>query len=359
MEMIYAVGREPGSEGTRPHCILHIGMHKTGSSSIQESLHSKLSTSEWCYLDLIHANHGVVCGHAFRSGFATPLDRAQGLDDSQIAPRREWNRQLVVAALRGCRAENAILSGEGFSIFTADEAAELASLLKQHVCSVRVVGYVRPPLSFLESRFQEQLKVHAPNWHKVTDAKYRFRFEKYDLLYGRAQVDVRRFEPARFPEGCVVRDFCARLGIRLQADWIVRTNEGLSREASSLLYAYRRFSTPVATSREQYSAERTMIARLQEIGGDKLRFTRSLSADMLVGHEADIAWMEERLGESLQEPDRPDGVNSLDDLLTVQPATVEWLAERLDRRLTTHPSGAQLGEWMASYRHACSSEGRN
>jgi hypothetical protein len=65
-------------------------------------------------------------------------------------------------------------------------------------------------------------------------------FEKFDDVLGRENVRLWKFDPPSFPNGCVVQDFCTRLGIALPRERVIRVNASISREAVQLLYTYRK-----------------------------------------------------------------------------------------------------------------------
>lgn len=335
-------GRWPGEMGNKiKRCILHVGMHKTGSSSIQESLHGKLDSPDWRYLDLDHPNHSWVLSHAFIKGFLLPRDVAEGRLTS--ATKAQLCRDRLVRSLASCHAETVVISAEQLNMSEQDELAELRQLLSHWVEKVLVVAYVRAPLALTESRFQQTHRNRLlPIAHY--EMRYRFRFEKFDRLFGRENVVLWKFDPPNFISGCVVRDFCTRLGIPLQSEWIVRSNKAMSREAVSLLYIYRRLRMPQANSGAIFDNERKMLIRLMSLSGEKLRFSRKLCRDLLERCAGDIAWMEFRLGESLQEERDTEGIQSLDELLHIKPETVRWLGEQLGREL---PEGANNSEQLA------------
>ena len=79
---------------------------------------------------------------------------------------------------------------------------------------MRVIGYVRPPVAFKTSLFQQRVK-HGLGAFNIDGIrpKYRKRFRKFDTVFGTGNVTLRKFDPATFPDRCVVRDFCQQLGI--------------------------------------------------------------------------------------------------------------------------------------------------
>ena len=51
--------------------IIHIGMHKTGSSSIQQTLHKYMNDKRFTYVDLGHANHSRQISSLFEKNISS------------------------------------------------------------------------------------------------------------------------------------------------------------------------------------------------------------------------------------------------------------------------------------------------
>jgi hypothetical protein len=78
------------------------------------------------------------------------------------------------------------------------------------------VAYVRDLAGYITSNFQERVKNGYANFDLIDSAPpYRRWFEKFDAVFGSENVRLWKFDPASFPRGCVVQDFCARLGLEL------------------------------------------------------------------------------------------------------------------------------------------------
>lgn len=332
--------RRTGPDGGK-RCILHVGMHKTGSSSIQESLHGKLHTPAFIYPDLGKANHSFAI---LRSFCTRPISQDVLFSAEQLARHREQERQRMAGVLESCHADQTLISAEALCALWPNELVEAKRFLDRHYANYRVVGYVRPPRAFMESAFQELLKERLPPWEHI-NPPYRFCFEKFDRFFGREQVQLWKFDPARFPGGNVVRDFCARLGIPLADEWIVHSNEGMSRDAVALLYAYR-LRHGAATTPEAHKREVRLVRILSALPGPKLRFGEVLLSEKWAEIAEDVCWMEERLGESLAEKPSPDGIESLEELFAIGPATLAWLEEQLGRRIETRAVNREsLADW--------------
>jgi hypothetical protein len=121
---------------------------------------------------------------------------------------------------------------------------------------------------------------------------------------------------------------CARLGIDLPQDRIIRVNESLSRQAVALLYSYRKFGKQLGSASMTAVEGQRLGASLAACGTDKFRFSPDLIRPILEENRADIAWMEARLGDSLHEnlgDHQPLDVREESDLLTPDPDAVSGL----------------------------------
>lgn len=317
--------------------LLHAGMHKTGSSSIQETLFRALADPRFHYVDLGASNASREVVTAFS---ATPetqnANRRRGLDRGQLLLEAARLRERLAAQLAEAFAggRTAILSGEHIPLLAQAELEDLVAFLgRSGVSSIRTAVYVRPPLGFIESVFQQHVQGGRARFEPAREfPRYSRRLGRLEAALGASPPEYWLFEPARFPDGCVVADFCARTGIAMEPAAIHRVNESLSLPALRLLYALRRFGPAVARGDAPMRADRQLVERLREIPGPRLRIHDSLTAPLMREFEAEIAWMEARLGESLRAEPRRLGEECLrneGDLLRFEPAELGWLAEAL------------------------------
>ena len=315
-------------------CIIHIGMHKTGSTSIQASL-NRLADSRFLYADLgPEPNHSIPLCVLFSSDPARctsnkPSKRHLGTDPAY------WSlvRNRLDAAIGRCGDRTLLISGEDICSLARSDLAGLHRYFGARFDRVEVVAYVRSPAAYLASVFQQRVKGDLDEFNPAAMLRgYEETFGKFDELFGRANVHLWKFDPARFPGGCVVQDFCARLGIHLPRGRVKRANDSLPRPALDLLYCYRKFGKPHG-SEDMPAGEAQRLGRvLSALGTDKLRFAPELVQPILERHRADIQWMEERLGVSLDEDlgeRRAGDVGAEADLLSPAPQVVEGLLELL------------------------------
>ena len=201
----------------------------------------------------------------------------------------------------------------------------MQKFLAKHFDEVRVIGYVRPPIGFKMSIFQQKVK-HGKSSFDLEKIllNYRRKFQKFDKAFGRDNVLLLKFDPANFPRNCIVSDFCNQIGIEPpDPSTIERVNESLSRDACSLLYAYRKFGPGYGVGKSVVKENARIIQVLFRLKGAKFKISRKLIRKSITDELADVRWMRKRLGTKLGDPARDDGseISSEEDLLTIKGST--------------------------------------
>ncbi|MEW9799743.1 hypothetical protein [Alteromonas sp. CYL-A6] len=141
--------------------ILHVGLHKTGSTAIQDALSdARVDLLEWGYRfplfkrpdGVAEANHSrmfqLVFGHRPRARRKLVLP---GWDhDAAIASYRQQLSDAMAST------ESLILSGEGIANLSVDELGQVKTLFSGW--KIRVVAFIRPAYSYYCSATQERIK---------------------------------------------------------------------------------------------------------------------------------------------------------------------------------------------------------
>jgi len=314
-------------------CILHIGMHKTGSSSIQASLAGYEDDSFVYYrgckgyknhsLDIFHL---IGNGRADRSGYD---DWAESRDKKR--PPNEEVKQHLQETFQSLNGRTLVFSGEGITVLSLSELEDLVNMLKLWADDIQVVAYVRPPEGYLTSLTQQGLKAGNVNRIKHVD-RHKFDYEqvfsKFDDAFGAGNVHLWKFSPTSFPSHCVVRDFCDRLEINFPDSKIVRTNESLSKQVLSLLYIYYKYRNKYGFAKLSNKEALKIGEGLESPNDDKFRFSPDVVESIFENNKDDISWMEKRLGESLLESiseHKPSDVRDESDLLNPEPEVIARL----------------------------------
>lgn len=337
-------------------CVIHFGMHKTGSSSIQESPFRYAENSpDWHYLHVGSANLSGAIATAFGDHPTQyHANRKRGLTEAEVNARAQEIRSKLTAQLQASTKPGLLLSAEDISGISHAGLLRLVDWLASQVDDIQAVGYIRAPGAYAASAFQQRVKgggVNQLQWGALIP-RYRDRFEVFNQVLGRDRVQFWKFNPAAFPSGCVVRDFCNRLSIPLPETHIIRINEGLSKDAVCLLYAYHKYGLGYGVGPTVIRENRRLATLLAQLPGSKLQFATKALEPALQFRREQIDWMEARLGTSLEEPpvDHPDAIHDETDLLRFSPESVRWLTEQLGIDFIASPTPEMVAEWIHALR---------
>lgn len=218
--------------------VLHIGAHKTGSTSIQYSLARFDSGSDF-YPDISgYRNHSIPIYTIFSKDRALYHIHARaGRQPSDVLKLKKLYLRSLHSSLMRKDKERLILSGEDISLLADDEKRRLVRFLKCYGVTVRVIMYVREPLAYSASAFQEMVK-HGNNGKNRINPGYKVRIEAFLNNLGYDFINVRKFEADTLVDGDVVSDFCSILGISIDDRSRSRVNESISETAFKLLYFF-------------------------------------------------------------------------------------------------------------------------
>ena len=186
-----------------------------------------------------------------------------------------------------------------------------------------MIAYVRPPISYMESAFQQAVKGRGER--RIGGSRfwprYRERFEKLDAVFGRENVRLKLFRPDVLRDGDVVLDFAHELGLT------VSTGAGGPGERGTQSRGRRPAVRPanvggglrrgVPWGASGWNA--AFAATLGRIGSSPLAFSAELVAPWVEGNRGDVEWIEERLGCAVLDTPQTSGrlVSSEEDLLDI------------------------------------------
>lgn len=334
------------------NCIIHIGMHKTGTTSIQQSLH-RFADNRFFYAVL-----GNVCNHslAIYSIFADKperhhLHKAHKRDETGVARYITEMKSDLERSIETAGDRTLIISGEDIGILSAAALKKLQNYFAQHFDVVSIVAYVRTPAAFISSSFQEKVKGGVTNRFDLTKEYRSFEksFSKFDSIFGKNNVHLWKFIPETFPHGCVVSDFCQRLQVELPSKKIVRSNESLSRPLVALLFTYGKYAAKFGFDRMAGAESQRLAQILAEEKDDRFRFSPDILRPILENNRKDIQWMESRLGQPLIEKlgsYQKGDVSSEKDLLAADPEIIKRILNQLGDRAPANVNGGSVEEMV-------------
>jgi hypothetical protein len=225
-----------------------------------------------------------------------------------------------------------ILSGEEMGFLSKEDVLAMRDMLAPATGRFRIIAYVREPVGFSSSAFQQIVRHRKVTALLVPKPQYKRRFSKFIAVFGRAAVEFVPFHPLAFNNGCIFTDFCGRVGIDPEPVPKVRKNESLSAEAVALLLDWNRQGrSPSGTECHVRAAER-LIAMLRQQFPGRFRFhPERVRAEI---DRADCEWMESVAGFSLPPPEPAAGpaIRDMNDIAALLDKSAGDLAKLAEAR---------------------------
>ena len=302
--------------------VLHIGMHKTGSSSIQTALDGYRGGGfEYAPLPPISPAYDDASNHSFqiRVAFVGSFQKlgnflGESVDEAAFQAMRAQCREALAACLGRSKAGTLIISAEEITRFDRDEMQAMGDFFRAHGLKTTVYAYVRNPYDYVNSATQEIVKSgHAgDNLHPLS---YRDNFAAAEAVFGAENVVYRLYRRESLVEGDSVADFCAWIGLNRRApsalfSWrglkksllrrTVEVNVSLSTDAVRCIYALNRhgkihFGNPLLGH-----SRLALQKRLAQLLPGRFELPLDLIEQEL--DAADMAWMAARLQQPFEKP---------------------------------------------------------
>ncbi len=238
--------------------ILHSGLHKTGTTSIQLNCrryadllfdagiyYPKFSPSNW-------VNHSVPLSIMFMDNPRTTSHtvRKEYSDDEAVCFAANALKTYLMNEISVTDAQKILFSGEDLSIFSIKELRKLADFIKEiGGVETEVVVFVRHPINFILSNAQELIKaglttlkaaLHYGNLQKI-----KLKINKLQSVFGAQNVKVVSFDDAIKKTGDISKYFFDMLGVALPETGFQKSNEAMPLEKILVLSACVRLGLDV------------------------------------------------------------------------------------------------------------------
>lgn len=239
--------------------ILHIGMHKTGTTSIQSSLRD-YDDGRTRYARFKNINHSIPIITIFsKNRHNYHIWKRVGLTPAQIEEKRDV---FLEGLKRDCSdegRERLIISGEGISRLEGDDRQELLNFLQGYGLQVKVICFVRSPDGFIPSAFQQGIKQGVTAVRPV-DLSYKRVLSTFADRLDEEDITVVDFAKILEIHGDSTSGFAGIAG--LTGVKSQRENEALSANAAKLIFRLNRLPLETLGSRQKVSARRLFIAEI-------------------------------------------------------------------------------------------------
>lgn len=286
----------------RKQCLLHIGMHKTGTSSLQNALANYLTDPGFHYLEIGCTNHNQAFSSLFKKDpYAYHGNTSIGLGKCDVDEYRDAvEKKIISSFVDYANHVVEIISGEDIGYLDHDEAITLRDFLLNYFDNVVVVAYIRSPASYMNSAVQELIK-HGANSFDFSSADPNYnRFRMFSDVFGADNVKYRWYDEIANNEVSVISDFCNLFDIKLDTTIsVIENNKSLSLEAVAMLYIYQKHSFRHFTE-HYFETQNALINALAHLGNTRLILGDNLIKPFVDNNHDGILFLERVLSCSLE-----------------------------------------------------------
>lgn len=281
--------------------ILHAGLMKCGTTSVQYSLYrarkllAERNIGYWGITPTHNEPLWILSQNLFNNlspgrkiQFGSPEKVERNLADFLAVP----HQFSILSSERMGR-----LNGPGRNIPGPGDARGKfrRAVIAAGFDRIRIIAYIRPPIAWWSSVIQERAKTVTWDEALKTETSYRTMLEPLEQLFPEAETILRPFEPAEFVDGSLLVDFFDAAGIpveRLDGIEEVRANPSLSLEGTRYLdHLWRQ-------------AEKDDFLGMSFIDdylrpnfetGHKFQLPREALAELVEKNRDDLAWISARM----------------------------------------------------------------
>lgn len=280
--------------------IFHIGMHKTGTTSIQRNLKG-YTDKNYMYPNLVNGpNHSAALRTAFRlKGQPNPYNLFKTNPNEEALPSEEKAIELITQELISeiekakKRKKNLIFSGEDLSRISQRSFDKFIKFFDKYIDEFIFVIYIREPKSWMKSAFMQRLKTGALDGMLYQSPSY-FDLEKFINADCNKKIIFREFSRNKLFKGDAVADFFNIFKLK-QPNPIIQENISPNLELAKCRYFLTNNITHSRLPKIK-SAFQKFSTFLNELELDEADVDKEAFAPFCSLCKQDIAWAEKVTG---------------------------------------------------------------
>jgi hypothetical protein len=231
-----------------PTIYIHLGLHKTATSSIQATLYDNravLNELGYSSFNQLQVNHSHPV-HSLFTEFPEKyhMNIREGMDTRQIYEFNEKNRRIMLDELKNSDFPNYIISGEGIGVLSREGLRLFNDFIYSCIpkANIKIIISTRETYSFLESAVQHTIKSGVnpsiKQLKKRAENLYKWNISKIIDVFGKEKICIYSFEDACKNKNGPVGYFLSTIGIsekEIERFSIMRRNESCSDRAIELM----------------------------------------------------------------------------------------------------------------------------
>ncbi len=295
-------------------CFLHIGVGKTGTTSIQGALYrgrDHLAEHGYLYPGRMR-NHTFLTVCAVENRSRWPVMVRKRMDDQESAAAfRQDCLDYLDRTVTGSDCDRVIFSAESLANLRYQDCSQLREILRRYFDRIEIICYLRHPLAHIHSIAQQALKT-GTNAHTLTEISRRPGFfrptrleQTYIAAFGHDAITVRNFHRDALVKGDVIDDFCATIGMRdTVAAGLQRlaANQSLSMEAALIANAIATELPRLDGGRWNTERSGKLQMALTRISGQAFALPASAADGVADAIDREVVYVRDRFGVTLTPP---------------------------------------------------------
>lgn len=288
---------------------IHIGMHKTGTTSIQKGLwrvREQLADKGYCYPGsmpnhslflqslVLHHDDAKVRG-------SRAMNRKLNIINADSFKKLQEQALLMLASARNPQYHSAILSAESLSMLRRDPVLAFKDLLLSSNDEAKIIIYLRDPVSYASSIYHQHVKGGGSGQNiKILLPRYRQKVKHWIEIFGNENLTIRPFNRDDWPEGDLYKDFFSAVDldpslldsndfkIAFSSDG---ENKSFSNEVVQLLEMLNIENSLGGDNERQHRPYIDIERILMGFSGGKYKLPNDVIAEVVRLSKEDIAWI--------------------------------------------------------------------
>jgi len=295
--------------------IVHAGLHKTATSSIQSSLSNiknelSLTRKNYLYPKEWPINHSIPVYSAFCDcPEAYHINVRQKLSRNQVEEINGVYLRNIEREIASKRPKKLIISGEDISVLDIQGLSSFKDYLSSTFNSdaIKAVLYVRNPISLSISKVQEDIKAGQHTLKSVIknirlDSKehsIKQRIEDVEKVFGKGLTEVYPFEKALEHTQGPVGHFLSIIGFNkdeIAKFYIEKSNESLSQLAANMISFINEKYPLFEDGAIKAPRENGDTLPITKIKGMKFDLTFEQKKELRDKYNDEIVWLRDHFG---------------------------------------------------------------
>lgn len=288
--------------------ILHIGLPKTGTSTIQNVFHANrdfLLQQESILYPSLAPSLNVPLGTIFKDAPGEHIvNKMASLTSEEITMRQKNYRSSLDSEISSGGWDILLLSAEGLSNMSASEMTKLREWGETYATNWTVLLCTRHAVDWARSVVQQLLKQgHTLQqlYENIPTPDYRRKISHAISVFGQENVRIYDFESAAKSDEGIVGAFAEQIGLtaassEFLASRAVNVNESISLEAVQILDSLNRQRPLFVDGVRAPGRAGRELPYLRRIEGQKFDVPDSVKEEVRLRSRKDIAWLNETFG---------------------------------------------------------------